>query len=119
VAYDQRLADRILRPPEPEPLLTEQRMFPGLAFLIGGNIAVAASGQRGALIRVDPCQVGTPTAAAEPMLMCGRAMGADGSILTPNTCAETGREFKATRRRQRDHARDRTPHGRARPAGAV
>jgi hypothetical protein len=29
-------------------------MFGGLAFLIGGNMAVAASGQRGLMVRVDP-----------------------------------------------------------------
>jgi hypothetical protein len=43
-----------VRPSEPEPLLTEQKMFGGLAFLIGGNMAVATSGKGGALIRVDP-----------------------------------------------------------------
>jgi hypothetical protein len=37
-----------------EPNLTEQKMFGGLAFLIGGNMAVAASGQGGVLVRVDP-----------------------------------------------------------------
>ena len=29
-------------------------MFGGLAFLIGGNMAVAASGQGGMMVRVDP-----------------------------------------------------------------
>jgi hypothetical protein len=29
-------------------------MFGGLAFLIGGNMAVAASGQGGLMVRVDP-----------------------------------------------------------------
>ena len=29
-------------------------MFGGLSFLIGGNMAVAASGQGGILVRVDP-----------------------------------------------------------------
>ena len=29
-------------------------MFGGLAFLIGGNMAVAASGQGGVLVRADP-----------------------------------------------------------------
>ena len=37
-----------------EPRLAEQKMFGGLAFLIGGNMAVAASGQGGLLVRVDP-----------------------------------------------------------------
>ena len=29
-------------------------MFGGLAFLVGGNMAIAASGQGGLLVRVDP-----------------------------------------------------------------
>jgi len=56
VAYDAELADRVR---EVIPLgldLTEQRMFGGLAFLLGGNMAVAVSGQGGLLVRVDPEQ---------------------------------------------------------------
>lgn len=34
--------------------LTEKRMFGGLAFLVGGNLAIAASGQGGILVRVGP-----------------------------------------------------------------
>ena len=34
--------------------LTEKKMFGGLAFLVGGNMAVAASGQGGLLVRCDP-----------------------------------------------------------------
>jgi hypothetical protein len=34
----------------------EQRMFGGLAFLIDGNMSVAASGQSGLIVRVDPAQ---------------------------------------------------------------
>jgi hypothetical protein len=42
-----------------EPGLTEKKMFGGLAFLIGGNMAVAASGQGGVLVRVEPTQTET------------------------------------------------------------
>jgi hypothetical protein len=54
VAYDENLAERIrdLLPADIE--LTEQRMFGGLAFLVGGHMAVAASRQGGILVRVDP-----------------------------------------------------------------
>jgi TfoX N-terminal domain len=31
-------------------------MFGGLAFLIGGNMAISASGQGGLLVRVDPAR---------------------------------------------------------------
>jgi TfoX N-terminal domain len=54
VAYDEDLADRIRELIAGEPKLSEQRMFGGLAFLIGGNMSVAASGQGGLMVRVDP-----------------------------------------------------------------
>ena len=56
VAYDEKLADRIRELIESEADLTEKKMFGGLAFLIGGNMSVAASGQGGILVRVDPEQ---------------------------------------------------------------
>lgn len=54
MAYDEEFAERIRQLVSGEPDLTEQRMFGGLAFLIGGNMAIAASGQGGLLVRVDP-----------------------------------------------------------------
>ena len=36
--------------------MTEKKMFGGLSFLVGGNMAVAASGQGGLLVRVDPAE---------------------------------------------------------------
>jgi TfoX/Sxy family transcriptional regulator of competence genes len=76
VAYDEELAERIRALVAAEPDLTEQRMFGGLAFLIGGNMAVAASGQGGLLVRVDPDQSDelVSTTPAELMEMRGRTM---------------------------------------------
>jgi hypothetical protein len=76
VAYDEELADRIRELVGTEPDLTEQKMFGGLAFLIGGNMAVAASGQGGVLVRVDPAESDTlvATTKARPMEMRGRPM---------------------------------------------
>ena len=54
MAYDEELAERIRALIGAEPGLTEQKMFGGLAFLVGGNMAIAASGQGGVLVRVDP-----------------------------------------------------------------
>jgi TfoX/Sxy family transcriptional regulator of competence genes len=54
VAYDAELANRIRELVADEPGVTEQKMFGGLAFLIGGNMAVAASGQGGLMLRCDP-----------------------------------------------------------------
>jgi hypothetical protein len=56
VAYDEALAARIRDLLGSEPGLSEQKMFGGLAFLIGGNMAIAASGQGGLLVHVDPEQ---------------------------------------------------------------
>jgi hypothetical protein len=75
VAYDERLAERI-RALLDEPGVVEQKMFGGLAFLIGGNMAVAASGQGGLLVRVDPAESNAIVARtnARPMEMRGREM---------------------------------------------
>ena len=76
MAYDEDLADRIRELVVGEAGLTEQRMFGGLAFLIGGNMAVAASGQGGVLVRVDPARSEelVATTAARPMEMRGREL---------------------------------------------
>ena len=54
MAYDDDLAQRIRALVATEPGLTEKKMFGGLAFLVGGNMAIAASGEGGILVRVDP-----------------------------------------------------------------
>jgi TfoX/Sxy family transcriptional regulator of competence genes len=54
MAYDAELADRIRDRVQGEPGLSEKRMFGGLAFLVHGNMAVAASSQGGLLLRIDP-----------------------------------------------------------------
>ena len=76
MAYDEELADRIRELVGGESGLTEKKMFGGLAFLIGGNMAVAASGQGGILVRVDPAQSDTLVAktSARLMEMRGRSM---------------------------------------------
>ena len=76
MAYDEALAERIRELIASEAGVTEQKMFGGLAFLIGGNMAVAASGQGGALVRVDPERSDAIVASsnARPMEMRGREM---------------------------------------------
>jgi TfoX/Sxy family transcriptional regulator of competence genes len=54
VAYDEDLANRIRELLGSEKGIQEKRMFGGLAFLINGNMSVAASGQGGLLVRVPP-----------------------------------------------------------------
>ncbi len=74
--YDEDLADRIHTLLDAEPNLTEKKMFGGLAFLVGGNMAVAASDQGGLLVRVDPAESAelVATTGAYPMEMRGREM---------------------------------------------
>ena len=76
MAYDEDLADRVRELIGATRTLTEKKMFGGLAFLIGGNMAVAASGQGGLMVRVDPDQGEKliRTTKARPMEMRGREM---------------------------------------------
>jgi hypothetical protein len=75
MAYDEDLANR-LRELLAGELVTERRMFGGLAFLIGGHMAVAASGQGGLMVRCDPQETERLSARehARPMEMRGREM---------------------------------------------
>lgn len=76
MAYDEQLADRLRALLEDEAALSEQKMFGGLAFLIAGNMAIAASGQGGLLVHTDPeTSEGLLSApGVQPMEMRGRQM---------------------------------------------
>ena len=54
MAYDEDLANRIRELLAAEEGVVEKKMFGGLAFLIGGHMSVAASGQGGLMARVAP-----------------------------------------------------------------
>jgi TfoX/Sxy family transcriptional regulator of competence genes len=93
VAYDEALAERMRELLGGESDLTEKKMFGGLAFLIGGNMAVAASGQGGVLVRVDPAESATlvATTNARPMEMRGREMA--GWLRVDSEDVQTEREL--------------------------
>ena len=76
MAYDHELAGRIRQLIGSDPELTEKKMFGGLAFLIRGNMAIAASSEGGAMVRVDSAQSDAlvATTKATPMNMRGRDM---------------------------------------------
>jgi TfoX/Sxy family transcriptional regulator of competence genes len=76
MAYDEELARRVRELLRDVPAVTEKRMFGGLGFLVGDHMAVAASGQGGLLVRVDPAEGETlvATTGAQPMEMRGRQM---------------------------------------------
>ena len=54
MAYDEDLAKRIRELVAGEPDVTEKWMFGGLAFLVDGNMSVAANGQGGLMVRIHP-----------------------------------------------------------------
>ena len=76
VPHDPQLAREIRDLAASEPDVTEQKMFGGVAFLVGGNMAIAASGQGGILVRVDPAESEALTASSDASVaeMRGRPM---------------------------------------------
>jgi TfoX/Sxy family transcriptional regulator of competence genes len=72
MAYDEELANRLREQLAEIDAVSEQKMFGGLAFLVGGNMAVAASGQGGLLLRVSDSYEDEPH--AEPFVMRGKPM---------------------------------------------
>ena len=76
MAYDEDLANRIRELMADEDMVTERKMFGGLAFLIGGHMAVSASGRGGLLLHVDRADTDELLAKphAQPFEMRGRVM---------------------------------------------
>ncbi len=111
MAYDEDLANRIRELIAAEDGITEKKMFGGLAFLVGGHMAVAASGQGGILVRVDPDEsdalLGRPNTA--PMVMRGREM--DGWLRVAAEGVRTKRQLEPWVRRGVGYARSLPPKG--------
>jgi TfoX/Sxy family transcriptional regulator of competence genes len=105
MAYDENLANRIRELIGSEAALAEKKMFGGLAFLINGNMSVAASGQGGLLVRVDPDEADgfLDAAHVEPMVMRGRAM--QGWLRVAPEGLSRKRELERWVRRGVDYAR--------------
>jgi TfoX/Sxy family transcriptional regulator of competence genes len=109
VAYDEELAGRIRTLVAGQAGLTEKKMFGGLAFLVGGNMAVAASGQGGLLARVDPDESDSlvATTNAEVMVMRGREMR--GWLRVDAAGVSTDRELARWVERSTSYARSLPP----------
>lgn len=75
MAYDEDLVNRIREVLADEVDVTEKKMFGGLSFLVGGHLAVAASGQGGLVVLVDRDDTEALLAKphARPFEMGGRA----------------------------------------------
>ena len=76
MAYDEDLAERIREIIGLAPDLSEKKMFGGLAFLIGGHMAVSVSSRGGLLLRCAPEDTETLRAKphAGPFEMRGKPM---------------------------------------------
>ncbi|HEY3715238.1 MAG TPA: TfoX/Sxy family protein [Jatrophihabitantaceae bacterium] len=76
MAYNIELANRLREQVQGDTGVTEEAMFGGLAFLINGHMAVAASREGGLLLRIDPEQTDALVAAphARPFVMRGREL---------------------------------------------
>jgi len=109
MAYDEDLAARIRELIAAEGGLTEKKMFGGLAFLIDGHMAVAASGQGGLMARVDPAQTDALLRKphAGPFEMRGRPM--DGWVRVAAEGVRTKRQLEPWVRRGVAYARSLPP----------
>ena len=93
MAYDEDLATRIRELAIETAHVTETKMFGGLAFLVGGHMAVAASGQGGVLLRCDPARTDELIAdgTASIAVMQGRPM--DGWLRITDAHVRTERQL--------------------------
>jgi hypothetical protein len=94
MAYDEDLAARIRDLIGPDPELTEQKMFGGLAFLLRGHMAISASGQGGVLVHVDPAQSDdlVATTKATIAVMQGREMAGWLRVAAEHVASDTDLE---------------------------
>ena len=111
MAYDRDLANRLRELLADEDGVTEKAMFGGLAFLVGGHMAVAASGRGGALVRVDPraSEEALAQPHATPMEMRGREMA--GWIRVAPEGVDTVRQLRPWVRRGVSYVRSLPPKG--------
>ena len=93
MAYDQELAERLREQLAGVAGVREQAMFGGLAFLLNGNMAVAASGQGGLLLRCAPADTDKHlrTTGVARFAMRGREM--DGWLRVDSAAARTDKQL--------------------------
>ena len=105
MAYDEDLANRIRELIALEDGVSEMRMFGGLAFLVNGNMSVAASGQGGLMLRVAPDETDALSAKphAQPFEMRGKRM--KGWLRVESEGVRTRRQLERWVSRGVDYAR--------------
>ena len=109
MAYDLDLAERIRELLMPLDGVEEKAMFGGLAFLINGNMSVAASGQGGLLARVSPQDADKLLQhdTVNPMVMRGRE--ARGWLRVDAEAVRTRRQLQSWVTRSVDYVRGLPP----------
>jgi TfoX/Sxy family transcriptional regulator of competence genes len=109
MGYDKDLAYRVRELLAAERGVEEKRMFGGLAFLINGNMAVAASGRGGLMVRVPPDETDKLVARdhVEPMVMAGRETR--GWLRVSAEGVRTKRQLQSWVRRGLDYAKSLPP----------
>ncbi len=105
MAYDEELADRIRELLGSEPDVSEKRMFGGLAFMVAGNMAVAAGSKGALMVRVDRDRSGEllRIEGVEPQVMAGREIR--GWLTVSGDALRTDEQLGTWVRRGVDHAR--------------
>lgn len=92
MAFDEDLAERVRELLATEPDLSEKRMFGGLAFLLGGHMALAVSGQGGIMVRVG-------ASGADELIAAGPALPVEMGERTMGGWVRVGAEHLTTKRR--------------------
>lgn len=105
MAYDDQLAQRLRELLAEEQAIAEQRMFGGLAFLLGGNMCVAASSRGGLLARVDPADGERLVEQQHVELMEMRGRRMPGWLLVAPEGVRTKRQLQGWVRRSVAYAR--------------
>ncbi|MGH8988147.1 MAG: TfoX/Sxy family protein [Acidimicrobiales bacterium] len=109
MAFDEDLANRIRDLISADGDVVERYMFGGLAFFVGGHMAVAASGKGGLMVRVDPAETDRLRARphTEPFEMRGAQL--DGWLRVDIAGLRTKRQLEPWVRRGVTHARSLPP----------
>ena len=110
MAYDEELADRIRELIPDRDGVREKKMFGGLAFLVGGHIALAAGSKGGLMLPCEP-EVATTLRTRPgvgPMVMRGKDL--EGWLRVEARAVETDEQLAEWVRLGVDHARTLPPH---------
>lgn len=88
MAYDEALADRVREALAPRADVSERKMFGGIAFMVGGNMAVGVLGDE-LMVRLDPVDAEQALTEADtrPMDFTGKPM--KGMLFVEPVGAET------------------------------